>query len=420
MPPDHTHRDESLRGREDGSFDAACRFMKDLARATQTYGVSSHEMVEYLVGVSRAVGLTGEFATTPNYVVMSLWRGDESHRRVYAFAARTGNFNLAKLTRVTELVNDVEAGSVSLERAPQRLQEIDRGGAEYGSALNALAFVLCGAGFAAVLRVSWLDLLFGGLLSLVSFGVLAGAKRSRSIALAPDLLAATASAALAGLTTLAVPGVDPLAITVCAVVWFVPGFGLTIAPNELLFGNTLAGLTWFANAVLTGLKLFGGAALGFALVATQWQVRAPETAARIELAWSWVFVPLLVGGLSILFQVRARDLRWVLLGGWLVWAGVQFGNPFGFWQGTLLGAAVLNIFASFCYRRLGLPMSVVLLPGIMILVPGVASLRALYYALSQGAAAGLHAGSEVIVLVGAILGGLLIGGAILPAQRLRG
>lgn len=415
--PDSILRGDPPEGSEHGSFDAACQFVKELAKATQRYGVSSHQMTEYLARVSRAVDLSGEFVATPNHVVIVLWRGDESRQRVYSFGARSGNFNLARLARVKNLVNEVEAGSISPGKALERLQEIGRSRAEYGAVLNALAFVLCGAGFAGILRASWLDVLFGGLLGLASYGVTTWARHSRNVALATEPLAAAISSILASIVALTVPGVNPLAVTVCAVVWFVPGFGLTIAPNELLLGNPLAGLTWFSNAAVAMFKLIGGAVLGFALIETHWQVPFPEPGARVALGWSWGFVPLLMIGLAILFQVRARDLGWVLLGGWVVWGGVLLGNPFGFWQGTFFGAAALNVFASLCQRRFRLPAPVVLLPGIMILVPGVATLRALQTAQTQGIAAGLQSIYQVIVLIAAILGGLVVGNAILPSER---
>jgi len=53
----------------------------------------------------------------------------------------------------------------------------------------------------------------------------------------------------------------------------------------------------------------------------------------------------------------------------------------------------------------------------MLLVPGVAALKALYIVQTQGIVQGISATYEVIVLIAAILGGLLLGSAVLSVGQ---
>ena len=55
--------------------------------------------------------------------------------------------------------------------------------------------------------------------------------------------------------------------------------------------------------------------------------------AGVPHAWTWLFAPVLVLGLAILFRVRRQDLVWPLLGGLTVWLGVELGSGLGYWQG---------------------------------------------------------------------------------------
>jgi uncharacterized membrane protein YjjB (DUF3815 family) len=96
----------------------------------------------------------------------------------------------------------------------------------------------------------------------------------------------------------------------------------------------------------------------------------------------------------------------------LVWGVLQFGNLFGFWQGTFLGAAVLVIYSDWVARRFSLSHAVITLPCVMILVPGLAALNALQIGNTKGALAGLSAFNGVLVLVIAIIGGTLVGDAL--------
>jgi len=397
------------------SHDDGYRFMNALADAIQLYGLSTADTWDGVTRVARALGWNVRFVSTPNYVQSYLWQDDVDSQQVHFIANRSGNYDLSKMARLRDLMDQVEEGSVLPAQGLERLHEIHRATAPYGPVTNAVAYILCGSSFAVILGTSWMDVLFGGLLGLVSYGIAVWAKRAAGVATLMELLAAMICAGLATIIANLLPGSNPTAVTVCAVIWFVPGFGLTIAPNELIMGHTLSGMVWFTNALTTMFKLLGGGVLGFALVQNHWHVDLPEPVRGIAPAWCWVFVPLLVGALAVLFQVRKRDLIWGLLGAWAVWGGMQVGNAFGSWQGTFLGMVALIVFANLCHRMLSIPVAAITLPGVMVLVPGVATLRTLYVAQTQGYAAGFQSGFQVIVLIAAILGGLLVGNAILSS-----
>ncbi len=396
-----------------GDFNEACRFIEELVRASQLYGVSSRGMVASLSRIVKALGLHGEFLATPNYVHTVLWGEDEHQQRVHLAVSRSGNFDLAKLTRVSKLTRQVEAGSIRPAEGLARLREIVLAPDEYGPLLNALAFMVSGAAFAVIIGTSWLVALLGGLVALASYGITLVAARSAGIAALQEILAAMMAAVLASAATEVFPGINPMAVTVCAVIWFVPGFGLTIAPSELITGNTLSGIIWLTNAVVAALKLLFGAAIGVALAKSAgFSAESVSPAGNIAPAWKWVAVPALIIALAVLMKVDWRQFWGILLGGWLVWGAVQLGNPFGFWQGTFLGATALMIYANWYGRRFSLPSAVILLPCVMVLVPGFAALNALHAANAEGVLAGFKAGSDVLVLIVAIIGGTFVGEAL--------
>jgi len=399
------------------SSEDAYRFITELSAATQTYGLSTTETWDQVTNFARALNWNARFIATPNHVQSVFWKDDDDTQHIRFITTRSGNYDLSKLAEMRNLMTQVEAGEILVGNAVKRLREIISAPSAYGPLMNAIAYVLCGSGFAVILGVSWLDVAFGGLLSLVSFGIAVLANRSKGVATLMEMLAAMMSAIMAGVIAGLIPGIDPMAVTVCAVIFFVPGFGLTIAPNELVLGNTLSGLVWFANACVTMMKLMGGALLGFAMAQKLLPIKPQGPGIGISPLWAWIFVPLLVIGLAILFRVPKRHLVWPLLGSWVVWGGVQIGNAFGAWQGTFLGTVALLLFAHASYRLVRISAAAIILPGIMVLVPGVATLRALYATQTQGIVAGFQSGSLVIALIAAILGGVLVGSAIVSSTE---
>jgi len=397
---------------QEKDFDRACRFLDALVADVQRYGVSSSAMQSMLVQVAHALNLQGQILATPTQVQLIIWDEDEDRQRLHISVSNTGDYDLTKLALISELVASVESGATTPDAGLERLRAIRRTRPEYSPAIKAVAFALCGLGFGVILGISWLDVLLGGALSIVSFGIAGLAARSQGLTSALELVVAAVAAAIASLLALALPGSNALAIAVCASIYFVPGFGLTLGASELMSGNTMSGLIGFTRAVVTSVKLVIGATIGSAIVRSLADVPPVNIGSGVPHGWTWLFAPLLVLGLAILFRVRRKDLIWPVLGSLVVWLGVEVGSGLGIWQGTFIGTFLLMSASRVFARVSKLPATIILLPAVMLLVPGVAALRALYDGQTLGLVEGLRSTSEVVVLIGAILGGVVIGDAV--------
>ena len=393
-------------------FDRACRFIEAMVTAVQRYGVSSSSMVSLLERVARALHVRGQFVATKIQVQSILWEGDEDRQRLHIAVAGAGDYDMTKLAQLNELVRSVESGDTTPDAGVDRLRAIDSAGPEYGAGLDAVAFALCGAAFGVILGLSWLDVLLGGALSFVTFGLVRLSAHSRGLSTALEFVVAAVAAALATLLVLVFPGSNALAVAICASIYFVPGFGLTLGASELMAGDTLSGLIGFTRATVAAVKLVIGALIGTALVRGLVTMTPPNVESGVPHEWTWLFAPLLVLCLAILFRVRRKDLIWPLLGGIIVWASVEQGARLGSWQGTFIGAFVLMSASKLFDRVTRLPSAIILLPAVMLLVPGVPALQALYVGQTLGFVEGLRSMSEVVMLIAAILGGLVLAEAV--------
>jgi len=402
---------------QEADFDQACRFLDALVADVQRYGVSSSAMQSMLVEVARGLKLQGQFLATPTQVQSIIWDDDEDRQRLHISVSNSGDYDLTKLALISELVENVKSGAVTPEDGRDRLREIRRTSPEYSPAVNAAAFALCGIAFGVILGISWRDVLLGGALSIVSFTIAGLASRSPGLTTALELVVAAVAAAIATLLAIALPGSNALAVAVCASIYFVPGFGLTLGASELMSGNTLSGLVGFTRATVTSAKLVIGALIGSAIVRGLADVPVANVQAGVPHVWTWVFAPLLVLALAILFRVRRKDLLWPVLGGLVVWLGVQGGSGLGIWQGTFIGTFLLMSASRLFAQVSKLPPTIILLPAVMLLVPGVATLRALYTWQTLGLVEGIRSMADVVVLIGAILGGVVVGDAVWSVRR---
>ncbi|MEZ4769823.1 MAG: threonine/serine exporter family protein [Caldilineales bacterium] len=159
-----------------------------------------------------------------------------------------------------------------------------------------------------------------------------------------------------------------------------------------------------------------GSALGSSIVNALWPVSAPATQSNYSLGLIYLSVVFLMLGLSLIFQVRPRDLGWVILAGVVAYAGVLLGQQFGNWQGSFIGAFGLGLYTSLVSHRFRIPGSVVMLPGIMILVPGVAAYLGVNIGQIDSIFSTLPAAWGVVLQILAIIGGLYVAASIVPQK----
>ena len=397
---------------ENCNFDDSVRFITALAKSTDRYGGHSHDIDKTLLRVIRSLGLNGEILATPSSQIIAIWQNHTEHQTIHIATTQTPVYDMARLERVGDLIGEVEAGRTCPADGIIRLKEIGQSPPLYGTPLKALAFFLAGAGFGALMGISWLEILIGGLLGIIAFGVEIWVSRISKLEHAREVVISILVAFLAALIAAVMPGIHPVAVTVCALTIYIPGFGLTIAPREIILGETLSGIIYFMNALVVCIKLLIGAFLGIGIVYYFLPPAATGPLAGVAPIVIWAFIPFLLVSNSILFGVSPSRLWLVVLCGLIVWAGVRAGDTFGFWQGSFFGAIILTVYASIAAIRFKIPLSIVLLPVVLMLVPGFSFIQALYEMNTGGLAAGISSTFQVFGIIGAIICGVFVGDII--------
>jgi uncharacterized membrane protein YjjP (DUF1212 family) len=390
-------------------FDDSVRFITALTHATEQYGGHSHDIGITVQRVIKVLGLKGEILAMPGTMIIALWQDDMHPQTIHIATTRGTNYDMARLGKLRDLIEEVEAGRIKPADGLIRIREIEHAPAIYGNYFKALAYFLAGMSFGVLLGISWLDVLIGGILGIIAFGIELLSLRFSRVEYARELLIAALVAFLAGIMGVLLPGLHPLTVTVCALSIYIPGFGLTIAPREILLGDTLSGIIYFVNALFVATKLLLGAVLGLAIARYIFPMAVTAPIPGINPVFAWVFIPLLVVGMGILYGVLPKNFWLIIVCGVLVWAGVQAGNTLGFWQGTFLGAIILAFYARIAAPMFKIPLSTVLLPVVLMLVPGLAFIQSLYMFNTGEVIAGVGAVSHEFVLIFAIICGIFVG-----------
>ncbi|NZA27069.1 threonine/serine exporter family protein [Luteimonas sp. SJ-92] len=405
------------------AYAARIAFVVELAEHLHAYGTTAQRLEATVVAVTQQLDLDCEPWVNPTGMVLSFNDpqrppGDSDTTRVIRLAP--GEVDLYSLCAADRIAEQVVAGTLDLAEGHAALRELDlRRPGRGGKALQVAAFVMIAAGVAGLWRLPWLDIATAAVIGLL-LGLLDLLTRDgQRLKEAGDAVAGM----IAGFVAIAVASfVAPLnlnTVVIASLIVMLPGMALTNAVNELTSQHLVSGTARFAGAVTTVLKLTVGTVIALTLaqlLGLEPQVRA----LRPQPDWvEWAALGIAALSFAILFRADRRDYPLVMLAaasGYLIsrYAGGQWGSSIGLFLSGLVLTAAGNGYARWANR----PGAVIRVPGIIMLVPGSASLRGLMTLIQQqDVAAGQQAMLAVLNIILALIAGLIFGNLLLPARK---
>ncbi|MFT5434279.1 MAG: uncharacterized membrane protein YjjB (DUF3815 family), partial [Myxococcota bacterium] len=245
--------------------------------------------------------------------------------------------------------------------------------------LDAFGWGLATTTTAMMLGTSWVDPIVAGLVGELVRRVhrwleLAG---FRPVAL---LVVSLIAGLVGGISTLV--GGSEAAIALSAVIFFVPGLGLTTAMSEAAAGHWNSGNTRLIGVVSEAVQLATG------LMMSQWLLgEIPQllTTGAGPDWWLWAAIVLSPVGFAILLRCRPIDYLPVVV---VSTVGYLVAEHVGGTAGAGLAAFAIGLGAVFFHRLMDIPRLSLTVPGILLLVPGLLSVRGVQYLLAHDVAQG--------------------------------
>ncbi|MFP7724737.1 threonine/serine ThrE exporter family protein [Lysobacter sp. D1-1-M9] len=406
----------------DASYAARIHFVIELAERLHAYGTTSQRLEGAITSVAQKLRLECEPWSNPTGLILTFSDplrppGESDTTRVIRLPP--GENDLYRLGETDRIAEEMLAGKLNMAEGHAAMSALDVPPTRRAKLMQVLGFGLAAAAVAGVLRLPWLDIGVAAVNGLL-IGALVLLSDSR-----PRLkegVDAIAAMVAAGVTILIASLIAPLnqnTVIIASLIVLLPGLALTNAISELTSQHLVSGTARFAGAVTTVLKLAVGTVIALYiadLVGLQPAVRA----LRPQPDWvEWVALLMASFAFAVLFRGHRSDYPKVMLAaasGYLIarYAGLALGSPAGIFLAALTITAAGNAYARWCHR----PGAIIRVPGIIMLVPGSASLRGLLTLIQQqDVDAGQDAMLAVLNILLALIAGLLFGNLLLPARR---
>lgn len=360
-------------------------------------------------------GLDGEFFSTPTSIMATFRIGEDTKTSV--LRVHGSEVDLTKLIELDRLVAEL-GPDVSPADALARVERIDQAPVKYRRALTVLSYGLVsasagrffGGGIAEVLAAGAVGFLVG--LIAMRFG------RSPAGARAFDLVAAFTATMIAGAVNQFVWPIAAFVVTLAGLIVLIPGLTLTTALAEIATRNLVSGSARLTAAAVVFLQLIFGVALGTRVQALLWTTGAPVVPHALP-PWTFVlFLAVSCAGLVVLFRAPVRTAPVILFSAGVGLLGARVGGEaLGGEIGIFVGAYLVCVSGNLYARIVGRPAVVLIVPGLLLLVPGSVGFRSLAQLLDQDPLGGITSAFATLLAAVSIVAGLLMANITVPPRR---
>jgi len=396
--------------------DSRHRFLIDLGKALHSYGIPAHRLEEALGNAARHLGIRAEFFSGPTSLISSF--GEPGSQHTALSRVEPGNLQLDKLVELDEVVKSLYRGEIPVEVAAARMLEIDSAPERFGPFLSTLAFMLVSGTAARFFGGGLLEMGVATGLGLVT-GLLAwAAGRFVPMGRLFEFLVSFLVSFLAlGLTVwwrpLAAEG--PI---LASLIVLLPGLSLTLAMNEVATGHLVSGTARMTGSLMTFLKI--GLGLGLGMKLAEFLPGGPVEIAAVPLPeWTlWVSLFLTPFGLGVLFRARPVEWPWLIVGSFAAFWGARLGVMWlGVGLGAVVGSFLAGVVSNGYARWRNKPAVTLIVPSIILLVPGSIGFRGMELMLNSDVLSGVDNVFTTLLVGVSLVAGLVLANVVVPARN---
>jgi uncharacterized membrane protein YjjP (DUF1212 family) len=344
--------------------------------------------------------------------------GPESRQHTHLLRVEPGEVNLGKLAALEEVSGDVADGRVSPREGMARIRGIVAAPSPYRPSHVTIAFGILSGAVSQFLGGGWREVVVAAVLGLgLGLFAITAAWYPRVGRVYEPVAAFLLSTAAIGLARLVGP-ISVFTATLAGLVVLMPGLLLTTAITELATRHLASGTLRMSSAFMTLLGIVFGVAFGTRMGSALFGSIPSVMSAPLP-AWAGVVAVLLASSASVvILRADPRDAPWIVAAGMLgVGAGRLGTEMLGVELGMFVAAFGVGLASSAYERWRRRPAPVVLVPGILLLVPGSIGYRSMSSMMERNTIAGIDTAFTMILTAMSLVAGLLIAGIIAPEPR---
>ncbi|HTU68826.1 MAG TPA: threonine/serine exporter family protein [Candidatus Baltobacteraceae bacterium] len=389
-----------------------------MARELHQAGVATDTLEETLGDIASAIGLTTQIFALPTQITIAF--GPSWNQKIVLMRLPPGRVNLRKLSLLNGIYDELRAGKIDYREASVAVQNIDRRWPGRNSAWEIPALTLLAVGVAILLGGGTREMIVAGCIGFATGIISAVAERVPIVARLFEAIAAFVATLIVAAFSNYFGPTNIFISIVAGVVVLLPGYSLTLALHELANSDLVSGMARLGRVLSVLLELGCGAFLGFAVIGPS-LLKTGDVTPHAVPTHLWIIAAILMTvGISIDLDSRPRDFIWVFASCFvaLLTSHLLGGTPVHEIS-AFISAFLCGIVANAGARVLRLPQPLMLVPALLVLVPGSLSYESVLFAFQHNISSALTFAVNASFAAVQLVAGLLLSQLVFPAKALQ-
>lgn len=392
------------------------KFIISLAESIHQNGIPAHRLENTMQMICESIGVGAEFSATPEILLISF--SSDGSSKTHMKKCRGSDLNFEKMTLLDQLIEKVMKGQLSIAAAKEELERINTLPKRYTALINIFSIGVSTSSAACLFGGGWVEMMVSGIIGIM-IGIL-----MELLAFLPNLsrLAALFSATFAiffAKWSVVWAGEYSIEIaTITGLILLIPGFTLSLSVTELANGHAQSGTVRFSNALVTFVMIGVGIGLGNNLAAQLVLSPSPIQFSEVPKWVSYIAIALVPAGFVVLFKAQIKHYHWMLLSCITSYYSVSYFSSFNIGELSVFFAAFsLGLVCNSLSRLMKQPVTLMLIPGIILLVPGSIGFKSINALVNDQTLNGIESAFSTLVSAASLTAGLLFSNMIIRLNR---
>ncbi len=392
------------------------KFVLKVAKSLHENGLPTHRLEEKLENLCESLNIKGEFFTTPGSIFASI--EIDGFSQAHMVKVQFSDLNLEYIDTIEQIVNQIKKNELTILEALNQLEQIQNSPLRYSNGKMMFFFALSTGSAACI---------FGGQFPEIISSFLIGLGIGSFSSLIPKfpflakifiIISAVYAVLVSALFHALFADFKQDVATICGLIILIPGFSFTISITEMVNNHLIAGLSRFTSAFITFTMLALGIGVGSRLMDFLPKISntIPDFGFPFWMKWlALICVPL---GFVVLFKAKPKDFIWIALACWCSYFSYDLsvtylGKTFAVFVSAFLLGLLSNIFSNIKKRN----SSIMLVPGMILLVPGSLGFFSISHLVHSNVIAGIETALIMLTTAMALVFGIIFSNIVYKSER---
>lgn len=391
-------------------------FTLELAKALQQNGIPAHRMEETLFNVCDKLNIKGGFFTSPGGLIINI--GQDDNQKTHFIKAAYGDLNLEKIDKIDTIYKNVIHKKISAGEGFKELEKINLSPNRYSTLMDILFFGLSTGSAARLFGGGYAEIIVSGIIGLF-IGILNElANRFPRIGRTVIVISSLFAMAFSKLAVAFFGNYSIDIATITGLIILIPGFSFTVSITELVNGHPIAGTARFANTIISLLMIGLGIGIG-SQIDKLIEIVPATTMLPVIPSWTlWIALTTVPLGFVVLFKAIPKDFIWILLACLCSYFSFKLGSIYlGKYLAVFIASFSLGITSNIFSLIFDRPVSIMLVPGIILLVPGSLGFQSISDLMTNQTLHGIETAFSMTITTIALVSGIVFSNIILSAKK---